>query len=46
MDKGPMRLYPGGLMMSRTIGDRMAPLAIPTPEVQKQTIHRSLHRSF
>ena len=33
-DKGPLRLYPGGLMMSRTLGDRSAPHAIATPEVR------------
>jgi len=33
-EKGPARLYPGGLMMSRTIGDRSAPAAIATPEVR------------
>jgi serine/threonine protein phosphatase PrpC len=33
-ERGPSRLYPGGLMMSRTIGDRSAPAAIPTPEVR------------
>ena len=32
-EKGPSRLYPGGLMMSRTLGDRSAPHAIATPEV-------------
>jgi protein phosphatase 2C family protein 2/3 len=33
-EKGPSRLYPGGLMMSRTIGDRSALAAIATPEVR------------
>jgi hypothetical protein len=33
-EKGPMRLYPGGLMMSRTIGDVGAPHAIAVPEVR------------
>jgi len=33
-EMGPMRLYPGGLMMSRTIGDSGAPQAIATPEVR------------
>jgi len=34
VEAGPLRLYPGGLMMSRTIGDRAAPAAIATPEVR------------
>lgn len=32
--KKPLRLWPGGLMMSRVLGDNDAPQAIATPEVR------------
>ena len=32
--KKPLRLWPGGLMMSRALGDRDAKQAVPTPEIR------------